>query len=108
MRVAIIDYGSGNLRSATKAFERAAREAGIDAEILRRWCDVLGWEKVLNRQGTTFRKLPDADRSDLNEDKAIALMVAQPAMIKRPILHSGDLLLAGFKPDTYLESGIIA
>jgi arsenate reductase len=84
------------------------KKAGIDAETLRRWCDVLGWEKVLNRQGTTFRKLPDADRSDLNEDKAIALMVAQPAMIKRPILHSGDLLLAGFEPDTYLQSGIIA
>ncbi len=82
------------------------KKAGIDAETLRHWCGVLGWETVLNRQGTTFRKLPDADRSDLNEDKAIALMVAQPSMIKRPILRSGDVLLAGFKPDTYLGSGI--
>jgi arsenate reductase len=82
------------------------KKAGVDAETLRQWCGVLGWETVLNRQGTTFRKLPDADRGDLNEDKAIALMVAAPSMIKRPILQSGNVLLAGFKPDTYLKSGI--
>jgi arsenate reductase len=82
------------------------KKAGIPAETLRKWCGELGWETVLNRQGTTFRKLPEADRADLTEDKAIALMLAQPSMIKRPVLESGGVLLAGFKPDTYLESGI--
>lgn len=82
------------------------KKAGIDAATLRGWTAKLGWETVLNRAGTTFRKLPEADRVDLTEDKAIALMLAQPSMIKRPILANGDLLLAGFKPDTYLEAGI--
>lgn len=82
------------------------KKVGIGAATLRHWCDRLGWETVLNRQGTTFRKLPEAQRSDLTGDKAIALMLAHPSMIKRPILQSGTVLLAGFKPDTYLESGI--
>ncbi len=80
------------------------RKAGIDEARLRGWTTKLGWEVVLNRQGTTFRKLPDWDCADLTENKAIALMLAQPAMIKRPILESGAVLLAGFKPDTYLEA----
>ena len=80
------------------------RKAGIDEARLRGWTAKLGWEVVLNRQGTTFRKLPDSDRADLTENKAIVLMLAQPAMIKRPILESGAVLLAGFKPDTYLEA----
>jgi arsenate reductase (glutaredoxin) len=77
------------------------KKAGADEPSLRRWVAALGWETVLNRAGTTFRKLPDADRADLDTDKAIALMLAQPSMIKRPILEGDGVLLAGFKPDAW-------
>jgi Spx/MgsR family transcriptional regulator len=79
------------------------KQVGIDREHLSRWCKLLGWEVVLNRAGTTFRNLPDVEKNDLNERKAIALMLAQPSMIKRPVLELGDKLLIGFKPDTYLQ-----
>ena len=79
------------------------KKAGIDEPLLRDWTARLGWEAVLNRAGTTFRKLPEADRGALDESKAVALMLAQPSMIKRPIIVQGDVLLAGFKPDTYLD-----
>jgi Spx/MgsR family transcriptional regulator len=75
--------------------------AGIDKKHLDRWCKELGWEIVLNRAGTTFRKLPEADRQNLNAAKAIVLMMAQPSMIKRPVLEHGGKLLIGFKPDVY-------
>lgn len=75
--------------------------AGIDAERVTAWCDALGWETVLNRAGTTFRKLPEADKINLDQKKAITLMVAQPSMIKRPILDNGGKFIAGFKPDIY-------
>src|ERR1700724_3802972 len=68
---------------------------GIAKDRLRQWCDELGWETLLNRAGTTFRKLPDADREGLNERKALALMLAQPSMIKRPVLDLGNKLLVG-------------
>lgn len=74
---------------------------GIDAETLRGWVMALGWEVVLNRAGTTFRALPDADKADITPEKAIALMLAQPSMIKRPIVTGDGVLLAGFKPDVY-------
>jgi arsenate reductase len=74
---------------------------GIAKDKLKQWCDELGWETLLNRAGTTFRKLPDADREDLNERKALALMLAQPSMIKRPVLDLGGKLLVGFKPEIY-------
>ena len=61
----------------------------------------LGWETLLNRAGTTFRKLPDKDKDGLTEKKAIALMLAQPSMIKRPVLEKGAKLMAGFKPEIY-------
>lgn len=79
------------------------KSSGIDRVHLERWCKELGWERVLNRAGTTFRKLPDADKADLNARKAIALMLAQPSMIKRPVLESGKKLLLGFKPDSYAK-----
>ena len=78
------------------------KKAGIDEATLRGWTARLGWEKVLHRAGTTFRKLPEADRAGLEEDRAVALMLAQPSMIKRPVIVQGDVLLAGFTPDTYL------
>jgi len=75
--------------------------AGIDRASLERWVADLGWETVLNRAGTTFRKLPDADRQDLDAGKAIELMLAQPSMIKCPMLDIDGRLTAGFKPEVY-------
>ena len=74
---------------------------GIAKDKLKGWSDKLGWETLLNRAGTTFRKLPDADKEAITEKKALALMLAQPSMIKRPVLELGGKLLVGFKPETY-------
>jgi arsenate reductase len=79
------------------------KTAGISKEKLAGWSDKLGWEMLLNRAGSTFRKLPDADKQGLNERKAIALMLAQPSMIKRPVLEAGGKLLVGFKPELYAK-----
>jgi arsenate reductase len=75
--------------------------AGIDAARLDDWIGRVGWEVLLNRAGTTFRKLPEADRADIDAAKATALMLAQPSMIRRPVLDTGDALLVGFKPERY-------
>ncbi|SNS54266.1 arsenate reductase [Sphingomonas laterariae] len=77
--------------------------AGIDRATLAGWVQALGWEVLLNRAGTTFRKLPDADREGIDADKAIALMLAQPSMIKRPVLDKDGTLAVGFKPERYAE-----
>ena len=78
------------------------KTAGIDRAQLERWSKRVGWETLLNRAGTTFKKLPEKDRAGLTESKAIALMLAQPSMIKRPLLDlGGGKLLVGFKPETY-------
>lgn len=77
------------------------KTAGIDAGRLAAWVDEFGWEKVLNRAGTTFRKLPEADRTGLDAARAIALMIAQPSMIKRPLLDLGDRRVLGFRPEIY-------
>jgi arsenate reductase len=77
------------------------KAAGMDKATLEGWAKKVGWETLLNRAGTTFRKLPDADRGGLTEKKAIALMLAQPSMIKRPVLDKGGMLTVGFKPETY-------
>ena len=74
---------------------------GIAPEILAFWVKQVGWEPLLNRSGTTFRKLPEADRQDLTEARAIALMLAQPSMIKRPVLDVDGRLVVGFKPEIY-------
>ena len=74
---------------------------GIDRDRLAAWVEQVGWESLLNRAGTTFRKLPEADRQDLDADRAIALMLAQPSMIKRPVLDIDGRLLVGFKVETY-------
>lgn len=75
--------------------------AGIDPATLRTWSAAVGWETLLNRAGTTFRKLPEAERENLDEAKAIALMQAQPSMVKRPVLDIDGRLLVGFKPAAY-------
>ncbi|HET8610360.1 MAG TPA: ArsC family reductase [Burkholderiales bacterium] len=77
------------------------KTAGIEHSRLERWCSELGWEALLNRAGTTFRKLPDADKQVSDARKAIALMIAQPSLIKRPVLDIEGRLLVGFKPDVY-------
>ena len=77
------------------------KSAGIDAATLGAWVDELGWESLLNRSGTTFRALPDADKADIDRAKAIQLMQANPSMIKRPVLDTGAKRILGFKPDAY-------
>lgn len=77
------------------------KKAGIDRASLDRWVGEHGWETVLNRAGTTFRKLPENERSDLDAGKAIDLMLAQPSMIKRPVMDLGDRTIVGFKPEVY-------
>ncbi|WP_397449457.1 ArsC family reductase [Pseudomonas sp. NA-150] len=77
------------------------KTVGIDREHLTQWCNEHGWQVVLNRAGTTFRKLDDGQKADLDQAKAIELMLAQPSMIKRPVLDLGDRTVIGFKPDLY-------
>ena len=74
---------------------------GVDRAKLEGWAKKAGWETLLNRAGTTFRKLPDKDKENVTEAKAIKLMLAQPSMIKRPVLEAGSKLLVGFKPEDY-------
>ena len=80
------------------------KTAGIDEARLRGWARELGWERLLNRAGTTFRKLPEADKARLDEDKAIALMLASPSMIRRPLLDLGDRRLIGFGEAVWAEA----
>src|ERR1700742_440796 len=112
MPAAITIYGIKNCDTMKKArawldghgvtFEfHDYKSAGIDKPKLEQWVKRLGWETVLNRAGTTFRKLPDADKENLTEKKATALMLAQPSMIKRPILEAGSEIAAGFRPADY-------
>jgi len=80
------------------------KTAGIERERLERWEKKVGWETLLNRAGTTFRKLPDKGKNDLNAKKVVALMLAQPSMIKRPVLElGGGKLLVGFAPELYAK-----
>lgn len=80
------------------------KKVGIDAATLERWSDAVGWEALLNRAGTTFRKLGDADKADLDRIKAIALMITSPSMIKRPVVEGAGQLLVGFKPADWTTS----
>ena len=77
------------------------KKVGIDRSRLEAWVAEHGWETVLNRAGTTFRALTDGEKADLDAGKAVALMLAQPSMIKRPVVEGGTSLLVGFKPDIY-------
>ncbi|WP_367715632.1 ArsC family reductase [Nitratireductor sp. GISD-1A_MAKvit] len=77
------------------------KTAGIERGRLEAWVEETGFEKLLNRAGTTFRKLPDADKADMNAEKAVRLMAEQPSMIKRPVLDLGKRRVVGFKPEIY-------
>ena len=109
-------YGIRNCDTMKKA--RAALDAagvaydfhdyktqGIDPAKLDAWAKRVGWEKLLNKAGTTFRKLPDADKAGLTESKALALMATHPSLIKRPVLEAGGRLLVGFKAGDYDRLG---
>ena len=77
------------------------KRSGIDRATLEKWAGVVGWETLLNRAGTTFRKLPDSAKAGLTEARALKLMLEQPSMIKRPVLEQGRTLLVGFSEDRY-------
>lgn len=77
------------------------KKSGIDRAHLETWGDALGWEKLLNRTGTTFRKLPDSDKADIDRSKAVDLMLAHPSVIKRPVVEHPGGYLVGFKPDEW-------
>ncbi|HTH29191.1 MAG TPA: ArsC family reductase [Sphingobium sp.] len=77
------------------------RKDGLDPAMLRAWVAESGWETVLNRAGTTFRKLPEADRNDLDADKAVAIMLANPSAIKRPVVTGAGPVMIGFKPEIW-------
>jgi Spx/MgsR family transcriptional regulator len=105
-------YGIKNCDTMKKAFTWLSdhdvahefhdyRVEGIDAKTVKAWVRQLGWEKVLNKASTTFKELPESDKADLDETKAIELMVANPTMIKRPMLVTDKAITAGFKPDIY-------
>ncbi|RWK56718.1 ArsC family reductase [Mesorhizobium sp.] len=80
------------------------RVKGLEADRLDGWSGKVGWEILLNKASTTFRELSDKDRLSLDESKAKALMLANPTMIKRPVLDFGDRILVGFKPDVYQQA----
>lgn len=77
------------------------KSSGVDRPLLTAWCEAHGWETICNRAGTTFRQLPDADKTGLSQAKAITLMLASPSIIKRPILVVNDRSIVGFSPETY-------
>jgi Spx/MgsR family transcriptional regulator len=109
---AVILYGIRNCDTVKKARawldERGVeyrfhdyKVAGIDMVRLERWCGEVGWEALLNRAGTTYRKLDDSQKQNLNQEGAKALMLAQPSVIKRPVVELNGKLIVGFKPELY-------
>jgi arsenate reductase len=90
-------------RGTAYRFHDYKRE-GIDRAMLEGWVARLGWPALLNRSGTTFRKLPDPEKAKLDEAHAIALMLGQPSMIRRPVLEAGQELLAGFSPEAWAKA----
>jgi len=80
------------------------RASGLEPDRLDAWVEKLGWEVLLNKASATFRGLPDTDKQGLDAEKAKALMLANPTMIKRPVLDLGGQLLVGFKPDAYAQA----
>lgn len=79
------------------------RKDGLDAASVDRWCDALGLDAVLNKRGTTWRQLPEAQRDSLDEAGLRALLVEHPTLIKRPVLEHNDSVRVGFKAEDYAE-----
>ncbi len=80
------------------------RKAGIGIDQLSDWSRRAGWETLLNTRGTTWKKLPAEARADLDEARALTLMAAQPGLIRRPVIDTGDALLIGFDPQRYAST----
>ena len=110
----VIMYGIPNcdtIKKAKKWLEAEAiayefydyKKLGVDAERLNGWCENTDWEMLLNKAGTTFRKLPDEIKANIDKTSALALMVENPSMIKRPVLEANGRLLVGFKPEWYAD-----
>lgn len=107
-------YGIPNCDTMKKA-RKWLSEAGVDYDFhdykkagapkskLKAWAAAVGWEKLLNRSGTTFRKLDPEQKENLNQTKALALMAEHPSMIRRPVIEAGEELLIGFDPDRYKQ-----
>ena len=100
-------YGIKNCDTCRKALKWLSAEGiehtfhdfrvdGLDAANVTRWSEAAGWEKLLNRRGTTWRKLPEADRDDIDAAKAESLMAGNPTLIKRPVFDDGNRILVGF------------
>ncbi len=112
MAMSVTIYGIPNCDTMKKARSWLAKNGveylfhdykkdGIERKRLESWSDKIGWEVLLNRAGTTFRKLSDADKAAIDRKRAITLMIEQPSMIKRPVLEAGGHLLVGFEPSDY-------
>ncbi len=105
-------YGIKNCDTMKKAFKwlddhgveyqfHDYKKRGLDQKTLNAWIKQAGWEALVNRRGLTWRKLPEAEREDINEAKAIKLILANPSLIKRPLLDTGKALQVGFNPEAY-------
>jgi arsenate reductase len=80
------------------------RKEGLDSALLEKWEATLGWDELLNRRGTSWRKLAESQREGMDRDKAIVLMLAQPSLIKRPVLETPEKTLLGFNPEEYANA----
>lgn len=77
------------------------KKEGVERQLLERWCDAAGWEALLNRRGTTWRRLAEAEREGVDRERAVALMAANPSLIRRPVLMMGDTIEIGFSEERY-------
>ena len=79
------------------------RQDGLDIQMLERWVQRLGWERLLNKKSVTWRKIPEVDRNDMNRDKALAAMIERPTLIKRPVLEADNFIAVGFSEKRFSE-----
>ena len=79
------------------------REDGLDIQMLERWADRIGWEKLVNRKSLTWRKIPEVDRADMNRDKALAAIIDRPTLLKRPVLETDHFMAVGFSEKRFSE-----
>lgn len=79
------------------------RDDGLDIQMLERWADRIGWEKLLNKKSLTWRKIPEVDRADMTRDKAIASMIDRPTLIKRPVFEADTFMAVGFSENRFSE-----
>ena len=80
------------------------RDDGLDEDRLRRWMNRVAWSTLVNKHSATWRKLTDADKTNLDAQRAVSLLVEYPTLLKRPVLESGRDVLVGFSAQTYVEA----